>query len=211
MASIADIRDRCMQALRDLHQQVPPHPMFGSPTKGLIRAPLTSLRKNGTSWTNYVASIFKDFEGVPLEHCWLSKSNQIKITKVGPDGKTELCSSILKVRLVFFLCNSTSENWLWLVNGDTESPFDHHCGRGLPSPPDTSFCVNGFAHGCPSTRFINESRKLCKTGCRALCNGHGTGLKCIFTHHDGSVKHCCMVEDHLPQCVHVPACFPFTH
>lgn len=202
------IHRQCIQTLKDLSAAY--HPMFGIPEPGRIRAPLIADRKNGVSWTNFVNNTFLDVGDVPGEECWMVRTPQIKITRPGDHGGPELCASILKVRLIYFLCNPTEDNWVWLCAGTVEAPFDHHCGRGLVDPEGGRLCINGAMHGRPATREINESRKRCKTGCRALCDSHGTGFKCIFTHSDGSLKPCCMVEDHLPRCEHTVPCFPFT-
>jgi len=184
--------------------------MFGPPEVGRIVAPYTAERKNGVSWTNFVNSVFDEIGDVPVDFCWMVGTLQIKITAPKTGGGTRLCASVVKTRLIYFLTHPSVDCWEWLLAGNPEEPFDHWCGRGLADSATRLLCVNGFKHGEPATRAINEDRKLCKRACRATCDGHGTGHKCVFTHPDGTLKPCCMVEDHLPKCEHIPPCFPFS-
>ena len=201
--------------LDKLHEDRPDHPMFGEVTPGLIRMPYKTERSNGVCWVNCLKKITSTTIGqkFKLGRCWLTYTPQFKITKPNPDdpSKTVVCASVLKTRFIAFLCKPTDENWESLQSGNIARPFDHWCGRGeFELDEKRVYCVNGVTHGSFATRGANEDRKHCKKhGARALCDGHGTGKKCVFTHPDGSLKPCLMVEDHVPVCNHTPKCFPF--
>jgi len=94
VATSCSMRDCTRRAALCAHAlQQPPHEMFGAPTPGLIRAPLhPEGRRNGTSWTNLIGSVFQNMEALSAESCWLTATSQVRITRPDGCGKTELCA-----------------------------------------------------------------------------------------------------------------------
>lgn len=211
-----DVEATILRLFDKLHTHDSAHPIFGPPTAGLLRLPLTSTRKNGQSWSNkakQIAQWIRDEMGdtVGMNTCWMSRNYQLQFTMTGPDGRPEVLARVLVTRLLAFLVDPTDEKWDWLSATTTrgiDHPFSHSCGRGQKKEGQDAYCINGLEHGRFASRNENESHKLCTYGARALCPGHGLpAVKCIFTHPDGTIKHCLMTEGHVPVCGHEKKCY----
>lgn len=201
--------------VRGLHASRPTHPMFGEPAVDLLRLPLVSRRRNGQSWE----SVCHNIDGwvalgmgvgcATIDACWMSgRDYRISIRK-STNGVSVICKTIVAARWIYFLSNPSDENWDKLSNGNTHH-FSHFCGRGEVRADDqVGRCLNGVTHGRFETRVVNEDRKKCTNGARALCPGHGEpAVKCIFARPDGQLAPCLMMEDRVGPCTCESSCLP---
>lgn len=201
-------KSHLIDLFRNLHTSDPNHAIFGPPTTGLLRLPLTSRRKNGQSWTNVAKKIAGWVLGemgdkFSEKGCWMSRQYQIQITETNGAARPVILRQFLVCRLLAFLVDPSDEHWRYLDNGGIQHPFSHACGRGgKRSDGQTAFCINAVYHGRFETPAVNESRKtLCTNGARVLCPGHGTpATKCIFTHPDGVPQPCRNNDTMVPDC-----------
>lgn len=203
-----DLQAHLVDLFQNLHTSDPNHAIFGPPTTGLLRLPLTSRRKNGQSWTNVAKKIAGWVLGemgdkFSEKGCWMSRQYQLQITETNGAARPVILRQFLVCRLLAFLVDPSDEHWQYLDNGGIQHPFSHACGRGgKRSDGQTAFCINAVYHGRFETPAVNESRKtLCTNGARVLCPGHGTpATKCIFTHSDGVLQPCRNNDTMVPVC-----------
>jgi hypothetical protein len=211
--SSKDVLDYLIGRVDELYSQQPEHPIFGPTAHSLVRAPYSSPRTNGVTWsrifTNLTNRQFLIPPTIGYNCCWMFRGDtSLKLMAKNAEGNSVHARSVKYVRVIAFFVDPTPVHWAALQLGDESVPFDHECRRGEFSDEQPDYqCINAVEHGHFSSRYINENRKNCTFGAACLCPGHTSPYKCIFTAPDGVSRPCLNNPDSVPSCAHSPRCY----